>query len=211
SLLDWMTVNGTNGRKRQLRPRRVGGRAARSGVVALAIACLVAAAPAGASEEHSVTVQPRPIWTLTGITVHKGDTITVTASGKIHFGGGPISSLDPNGIPWGPACRRVNPRQSGIAWPANGIACWSLIARIDAKQPIVGIGTDKTFTAAHDGQLELGVNDNFVVDNSGSWDAKVTVTPVGGVPPAKSSGGSSALIFLLLGAVLLLAVVLLFF
>ena len=165
----------------------------------LLVACFATAAPAGAAE-HNVTVRPKPIYTPTGITVHQGDTITVTASGRIHFGGGPINSLPPTGVPWGPICRAIAHQR--LPWPASGIACWSLIARIGNKQPIVGIGKDKTFRADHDGELQLGVNDNFVRDNSGSWAAKVTVTPVGGAPASKSSSNGALVLFAIFGGVL---------
>ena len=210
-----MTVNGSYGRKRQLRPKRVGGGSAGTCALALAIACLLVAAPAGAAQqsaEHNVTVNPKPIYTDTGIAVHKGDTVTITASGKLHFGGGQISALDPAGIPWGKQCDDIaNPQFRSIPWPLKGAPCWSLLGRIGRAKPIE-IGPSKTFTADRDGKLFLGVNDNFVRDNEGSWDAKVTVTPAGVAPPSTSSGGSSsALIFVLLGAVLLIALGLLFF
>src|SRR5262249_31123306 len=145
------------------------------------------------------------------ITVHTGDTITVTASGKISFGGGPISGLGPVGVPWGAECERIaNPHQRRIPWPLPGADCWSLIGRVGRAQA-GEVGPSATFTAPRNGELLLGVNDNFVRDNTGSWDAKVTVTPAGVAPPKKSGGGSSALIFVLLGALLLIALGLLFF
>jgi len=222
-----MAVNVTYGRMRQLPPSRVGGWAARTGAVALAIACLVAAAPAGAtgatgstgsagSTEHNVTVNGKPIYTPTGITVQKGDTLTITATGAISFGGGQIANLGPQGIPWGEQCDKIaNPHQRRFPWPLRGAPCWSLLGRIGREQAIE-IGPSKRFAADRNGELLLGVNDNFVRDNTGSWDAKVTVTPEGVTPPAPSSssssgGGSSALIFVLLGVVLLIALGLLLF
>src|SRR5689334_717 len=209
-----MTVNNRRGRKRQLRPRRVGARAASTGVVALAIACLLGAAPASAAAaaEHKVSVDPTHIYTDTGVAVHRGDSVTVTASGHIHFGGGPISKLDPTGIPWGKTCDDIaNPRFRSIPWPLRGSPCWSLLARI-GKAKAIEIGPSKTFTADRNGELFLGVNDNFVRDNEGSWDAKVTVTPPGVAPPSTSKGGgSSALIFVLIAAIVLIALGLIFF
>src|SRR3954447_23963791 len=159
-----MTVNVTYGRIRQLPPRRVGGWAARTGAVAVAIACLVAAVPAGAATQ-SVTVNGKPIYTPTGVTVHTGDTVTITASGKVSFGGGPIKDLGPAGIPWGDQCDKIaNPRFQSIPWPGRGLPCYSLLGRI-GKQKAIEIGPSRTFTADRNGELLLGVNDNFVRDN----------------------------------------------
>jgi hypothetical protein len=210
-----MTVNGTRGRKRQLQPRRVGSRAALAS--AIAVACLLAGGPTGAAgaagaTEHKVTVDPKEIYTKPGVAVHKGDTVTITATGTIHFGGGPIKALGPEGIPWGQECDRIaNPRFRSIPWPLRGSACWSLIGRIGLLPPFE-IGPGKTVVADHDGIFILGVNDNFVRDNDGSWDAKVTVTPPGVVPPSTSGGGSnSALVFVLLGAIVLIVLGLILF
>src|SRR5436190_22080765 len=134
-----MAVNVTYGRMRQLPPRRVGGWAARTGAVAVAIACLVAAVPASpaGAAEHNVTVNGKPIYTPTGVTVHTGDTITITASGKISFGGGKISGLGPAGIPWGDQCDKIaNPRFQSIPWPGKGLPCWSLLGRIGTQKAI---------------------------------------------------------------------------
>ena len=167
-----MAVNVTYGRMRQLPPRRVGGWAARTGAAALAIACLLAAVPAGAATQ-SITVNGKPIYTPTGVTVHTGDTVTITASGKISFGGGPIKDLGPAGIPWGDQCDKIaNPRFRSIPWPLRGSPCWSLIGRIGLSKPIE-IGLSKTFTADRDGPLFLGVNEGDLTDNTGTFDVAI--------------------------------------
>jgi MYXO-CTERM domain-containing protein len=164
--------------------------------------------PAGAAT--SVTVKPDHVYTPTGITVHKGDKVAITASGRAHFGGGVIVSLGPDGIPWGTACDRVSQARAGrnLPWPAPGVACWSLIARVGTSPPI-GIGRDGMFTAENDGALELGVNDNVVQDNAGSWAAQVTVTPVGG-GTSSSSGSSAVVIAAIVGGLILLGLLLFF-
>ena len=177
---------------------------------ALAFACLVAVVPAGAAE-HNVTVNGKPIYTHTGIAVRKGDTVTITASGKIAFGGGKISGLGPGGIPWGTECDAIaNPHQRRFPWPLRGAPCWSLLGRI-GKHKAIEIGPSQTFTAAHDGELLLGVNDNFTRDNTGTWDAKVTVTPAGVAPPSKKSSKGTAVTIVFIGALLLLAFLLVLF
>ena len=177
---------------------------------ALAISCLVAVLPAGAAE-HNVTVNGKPIYTHTAVIVHSGDTITITASGKISFGGGKISGLGPGGIPWGAECDAIaNPHQRRLPWPLRGAPCWSLIGRI-GKNKAIEIGPSQTFTADHDGELLLGVNDNFTRDNTGTWDAKVTVTPAGVAPPSKKSSKGTAVTIVFIGALLLLAFLLVLF
>jgi hypothetical protein len=180
---------------------------------ALAVACLVAVAPAGAADtaEHNVTVKGKPIYTPTGITVHRGDTLTITATGTITFGGGQIANLGPQGIPWGEECDRIaNPHQRRFPWPLRGAPCWSLLGRI-GKEKAIEIGPSSRFTADRNGELLLGVNDNFVRDNTGSWDAKVTVTPAGVAPPSKKSSKGAAVTIAFIGALLLLAFLLVLF
>src|SRR5579862_85952 len=89
SLLDYTMVNGSDGRTSRGRLRR--GPLLLSIVVAAFVAGLLflAALPANAAA-HSVTVSSTEKFTPAGITVSKGDTITVTASGHVHFGGNQI-------------------------------------------------------------------------------------------------------------------------
>jgi hypothetical protein len=153
--------------------------------------------PAGAATK--VAVKPRQTFTSTGLTVKKGDSIAITATGRMHFGGGTIKSIGPRGIPWGTACNRVTPsRLTRAPWPAPGVACWSLIAQIGTNPPI-SIGRGKTFTATDDGALFLGVNDNFVIDNTGSWTAQVTVTAPAGASSGKKSSSTGLVLFAIFG------------
>ena len=54
-----------------------------------------------------VTVKPAQVFTDTGVTVKAGDSVTITASGRMHFGGGKIASLTPGGHPVGPGCDAI--------------------------------------------------------------------------------------------------------
>jgi len=153
-------------------------------LVATVALVLVPALPGGAAETTTVKVDPQRVYTPTPVTVRKGDTVAITASGTVAFGAGPIANLGPEGIAWGPRCTAIaNPERRQIPWPAPGLSCWSLIARVGVGRP-VAIGTSATFKAANDGRLQLGLNDNYVEDNSGSFTAQVAVTPAG-------SGGAS--------------------
>jgi LPXTG-motif cell wall-anchored protein len=196
-----------------------------SAIPAIAGAFLFAlAAPGVAQTAQTVEVNPARVYTPTGITVEAGDKVQITATGRIAFGGGPIANLGPNGIPWGPRCTDIaESERRAFPWPAQGLSCWSLFARVGPSDP-VEIGSGATFTAERGGQLRLGLNDNYAGDNTGTFTAEVTLnppagptttgTPGGPTGPAATSddeGGSSAVLFVVIGAVVVLGLGLLLF
>lgn len=143
----------------------------------LGVAAIVAltAVPAHALQPQTLSINPRVTWTDTGIAVRAGDRIEISASGAQHFGRGAISALAPTGVPWGPRCNAAARAASQAgAWPAPGIACWSLIARVGQGAPIA-VGAGRVVTADRGGRLELGVNDDLLIDNRGSWSVRVAV------------------------------------
>jgi hypothetical protein len=189
---------------------------------AIAAALLFAlAAPSVAQTAKTVEVNPVRVYTPTGIAVKTGDKVAITAEGRVTFGSAQIADLGPNGIRWGSRCNAIA-RSEGRAstWPAEGLNCWSLFARVGAGDP-VEIGDSATFTAKSNGQLRLGVNDNYTGDNSGTFTAEVTVTPPGtpttepptGGPGAGGTsadeGGGNAALFVIIGAVVLVGLVVL--
>ena len=162
-------------------------------------------------QAQSVEIAATEPWTDSGITVEAGESVTVVADGEVSFGSGPLGSMPPSGVPWGAACDEIRP-QTGT-WTAEGLPCWSLIARVGEGEPIA-VGDRATFEALADGPLQLGVNDDAFADNSGSWTASVTVSPAGAAPdPAApetgGSGDSSSVLPLVLGAVGALALIVL--
>ncbi len=199
----------------------------RSGARLLAVLAVLATATAGGfaapalaagtgPASTTIKVQPAKIYTDTGLSVKAGETVTVSAKGRIHFGGGKIANLSPAGIPRGPECAQISVAQPrDTPWPAIRLACWSLIAKVGiGPSAAIGVGDGDSFTAPTTGRLFLGVNDNFVDDNSGAWTAQITIappTPVTTTPtttPAPASGKkkSSSPIGIILGAVVLIAV-----
>jgi hypothetical protein len=137
----------------------------------------VLAAPGGAQTAQTVEVNPARVYTPTGIAVKAGDEVQITATGRIAFGGGPIANLGPDGIPWGRRCTDIAASEGrGFPWPARGLSCWSLFARVGPSDP-VEIGSGATFTAERGGQLRLGLNDNYAADNTGTFTAEVTLNP----------------------------------
>ncbi len=151
------------------------------------------AAPGMAQTARTVEVNPKRVYTPTGITVKAGDKIQIAATGQIAFGNGPIAKLGPGGIPWGRRCSTIAETEGrGFAWPAPGLSCWSLFARVGTGDP-VEIGTGATFTAKNAGPLRLGLNDNYAGDNSGSFTVQVAVNPPpGGVGPRRRRGRPEA-------------------
>jgi hypothetical protein len=115
-------------------------------------------------------------WTDTGIALHGGDRVSITASGEILVGS--ANGESPAGDP---TCTLATnfPTQSA-QFPAPSLPCWSLIARVGSGAP-VEVGTATQFTAAS-GTLYLGVNAGSFPANAGSWAADITV----GGPPASS-------------------------
>ena len=176
-------------------------------VVALSVA---AASPASATPDVShVPLQSQREYTSTGITLRAGDSVSITASGKIHFGGGEIKSMSPPGIPRGPKCDAIavkQPRRN--RFPAKQLSCWSLFAQVGAATPIE-VGSAVSFRAQQGGPLRLGLNDNFVDDNAGQWVATISVTRAPTTPSPGASAGttkksSNTVLFVLIGVAVLL-------
>lgn len=54
----------------------------------------------------------------------------------------------------------------------------ALIAVIgDDNNEFIYVGSERTFTAARDGALFLGVNDGNLDDNSGTFDVRIEIDP----------------------------------
>lgn len=118
--------------------------------------------PAGL-RERDVTVQAATAWNDTGITVRAGQTVYFSASGRVRWGPGRQD---------GPAGENNSPRNEGRPLPSRPAA--ALIGRIGDSDEYFFIGNDtgpiRMRTA---GRLQLGINDDYLVDNSGSL--RVTV------------------------------------
>jgi hypothetical protein len=111
-------------------------------------------------------------WTNTKVTVPAGDEIGISADGQITVS--PTQTVGPAGDP---SC---TPAQNypGRTFPAPSLPCYSLIARIGNGTPFE-VGTSTLINNAAAGVLYLGINDNSVSGNSGSWNVKIKL---GGLP-----------------------------
>lgn len=167
---------------------------AAAGALAASIALVAPTSSAYAESVSRRAVGAREVWTDTGVRMRTGASVTITATGLIHFGSGPISRLSPAGIPWGRTCSALAEQVShGRGWPAPGLSCWSLIGRIGSGKPFE-VGTRRTLRAAQDGELFLGVNDNYLADNSGTWSAAIALTTSTASPPTTPSPTSPAIV-----------------
>jgi hypothetical protein len=112
-----------------------------------------------------VTVDARERWTDTGIQVQAGDQILLDVNGTVRL------SSDPNDVATARGAR--SGRQAADA-PFSSQMAGALIGRIDGDQPFF-IGNRRSVRAPSSGRLYLGVNDDYLADNSGSFEAMVTV------------------------------------
>jgi hypothetical protein len=113
-------------------------------------------------------------WTDTGVTVHSGAAIGISATGDAYLAAA-SSSQTPAGDP---SCQpAANYAVHSSQFPAPQLPCWSLIARIGNGQPFE-VGTSILVTATS-GRLYLGVNDDSFSGNIGIWAVKIKI---GGLP-----------------------------
>ena len=173
-----------------------------------------AASAAPAPVVKHVSVNSRRVYTDTGLKVKKGQTVTINASGFIHFGLRPIDHLAPAGMARISGCDELTGRKASqqTPRPAPRLDCWSLIGWIGAGGPFA-VGATRTIKAPNEGELRLGVNDNYLRDNAGSWTATVTISTGSVAPapvptPAATKKSSSSTLMLMLGGVLVVAVLL---
>jgi PA-IL-like protein len=115
----------------------------------------------GGMRERQVNVAATVDWTDTGVQVRAGQTIYVQASGQVRWGrdrrDGPEGE---NNSPFNQA--RPLPNRPGAA----------LIGRIGGDVFFIG-GGQGPIRVRNGGRLELGINDEYLQDNSGSF--RVTV------------------------------------
>jgi hypothetical protein len=111
--------------------------------------------------EREVIVQGRQRWTDTGIDVRAGQSVSFRAAGEVRWG---PSRRD------GPAGERNSPRNPERPLPTRPAA--ALVGRLDSD--VFFIGDDSSpIRVRGGGRLYLGINDDYLEDNSGSF--RVTV------------------------------------
>jgi hypothetical protein len=120
-----------------------------------------------------VVVNSKTRWTPTGITVRRGETLTLNTTGEVR--------LSTNGDDIAPPAGSTSGRMAAGAPLPNALA-GALIGRIGNGAPF-GIGNMTTLVAPASGQLFLGVNDGDLNDNTGEF--RVEITRSGGGNPIR--------------------------
>lgn len=120
-------------------------------------------AGSGGMRERSITVEAAKPWTDTGIELRRGQEIRFRASGKVRWG--PNRSDGPGG---------EGGNHYNAARPLPDRPAASLIGRLGDRDDVFFIGNDEGSIRARDGgRLYLGINDDYMQDNSGSF--RVTI------------------------------------
>jgi hypothetical protein len=106
-------------------------------------------------------------WTNTGFHVKKGQRFRVSGRGQISLGNGNFAKSE--GIKSLADDKKLMPAE-----PTGG-----LIAVIgDDNNDFIFIGSGREFTASRDGMLFLGINENNLNDNSGSFEVTIEIEPI---------------------------------
>jgi hypothetical protein len=113
----------------------------------------------GSSTDRTVTVPANQQWTDTGVDVRRGDVMHFRASGNVTLSQNANDNATPAGANSG--------RMAGNS-PLRGVIAGMLIGRVNNDQPFaIGVQTDVTIPT--NGRLYLGINDDYVGDNSGNF------------------------------------------
>lgn len=118
-----------------------------------------------AQATDTVTVNSQQRWTDTGVNVRAGDVITFQASGQIQMSDNANDVASPTGAISG----RTAPDAPVLGQKAGG-----LLAMIGGNSPMF-VGDRASITAPVSGRLYLGVNDDHLPDNRGSFTVNVGV------------------------------------
>ena len=117
--------------------------------------------PSGLREKYT-TVEAATQWNDTGVEVRSGMSVYFVASGRVRWG------KDRQDGPAGEGGNHYNANR-----PIPGRPGGALVGRIGNSDPFF-IGTDQgPIRMRESGRLSLGVNDDYLEDNSGSW--RVTI------------------------------------
>jgi len=112
--------------------------------------------------ERTVSVSASQAWTDTGVVLRAGQSVYFSAAGQVHWG---KDRRDDAGG------ERNSPRNAGRPIPDRPGA--ALIGRIDNDDPFFIGNEDGAIRVRGGGRLRLGINDDYLVDNSGEF--RVTI------------------------------------
>jgi len=120
-----------------------------------------------ATSGQMIRVNGTERWTDTGINVRAGDTLIFDSQGTVR--------LSNNGNDIAGVGGALSGRRAPDA-PLNNQTAGALIARIGNSDTLF-VGNRRSMRAPAGGRLYLGVNDDYMADNSGDFQVSVTVQP----------------------------------
>jgi hypothetical protein len=144
-------------------------------VVVVVVGIIAVVASRGGGGNKVTTIGPKAVavdgkvaFTDTGITLKNGDDVTITATGIVfpNTGARDIQAT-PDGVPNRPDIRQFN--------KVPNVDHSGLIGRIGDNGSLFVVGHRDAFKNVADGQLFLGINDQGLENNDGSFQAQVTV------------------------------------
>jgi hypothetical protein len=124
----------------------------------------VAELSGAATSGDLVRLDARDQWTDTGIVVRAGDDLLFDSTGTIQLSAGDRDVASPAGAYTGRGAAQA---------PIPSAPAGALIARIGNGRPFA-VGDQRSIRAPGSGRLYLGINDDYLGDNSGEF--RVTVT-----------------------------------
>ena len=116
-------------------------------------------------EPDGIIVKAAERWTNTGVSVRRGDVVRIESAGTVQLSPDAADTSSPGGAGSG---RRASSAPMPDR-PAGG-----LIARI-GNGPLLFVGAESMLRANANGQLYLGVNDDYLPDNRGEFRVKIEV------------------------------------
>ena len=117
------------------------------------------------NDRMTVRVDGRTAWTSTGIYLTAGDVVTYDAQGMIQMSTDSQDRATPAGALSGRTARNA---------PRPDLKAGVLLMRVGGT--LLGVaGNAGSFTAPHDGELQLGINDDHFPDNSGEYAVSLSV------------------------------------
>lgn len=125
--------------------------------------------PEVAPEAVIVAVSSTVPWTDTGVDCEQGQDLVISATGTVlHDSPRQESAVGPDGLA-DPAFHQYN--VPGLP-NANTVG---LIGSLDQSQPFFVVGSNRTYECQRAGRLFLGVNDAGLANNSGEFEASITI------------------------------------
>ncbi|MGH3116063.1 MAG: hypothetical protein ACRDQ2_02930 [Gaiellales bacterium] len=136
-------------------------------VLTVAVALLAAAVldTEDGPSSVSVSVSGTKRWTNTGLNVSAGDEVAITASGEVFHSVEQQRKAGPDGEP-------------NTKYPSNVLMSadhGALLGMIGGDGDPFFVGDDRRFRAEQSGVLYLGINDTGIENNSGAFEADITV------------------------------------